>query len=746
MTPLASNLNPEQRRAVETTEGPVLIVAGAGSGKTKTLTHRVVHLMQEKGVSAQHILAVTFTNKAAEEMRGRVASLLSQTTKKPPLFGKQPVGLPHIGTFHSICSRILRKDIAVLGYKTTFTILDSDDQLALMKRTMKSLEIDPKNIHPRALLDAVSRAKNQLLDELVFESRAGSYYEELVAKAYRKYQEELRSNHTLDFDDLLRLTIQIFHTHPETLNHYRNLFHYIMVDEYQDTNHAQYTLIHLLAEKHRNLFAIGDDYQSIYGWRQADIRNILNFEKDYPEATIVTLDQNYRSTQTILDAAGSVIAKNANQRHKKLWTSQEGGAPLTIFEAEDERGEADYVIRKIQETAKNASKDIDAKQTRSFSEFAILYRTNAQSRALEEACLNHSVPYRIIGGLKFYGRKEVKDAIAYLRLVANHWDTLSLARIANEPPRGIGKKTLESWLSGAKSAKTDPITFAREDEGKQLNIAISKQKSAAQLANILHKNTQKLLEKGSLSTFLATLLESVGYIKALEDGTEEGSARLENVRELFSVAKKYDGTPLENAITFFLEEIALVSDTDAIDGSENAVQLMTLHSAKGLEFPFVFLVGLEEGIFPHSRSALSPAELEEERRLMYVGLTRAKEKAWLISAETRMIFGSTQMNAPSRFISEIPEHLVRTEERKKGRDNSEYADRHQMQTHTSHSTKPPTPHNQATVESLRPGDAISHPTFGNGIVIKIEGTLATIAFRTKGVKKLALGIAPIEKI
>ncbi len=746
MTPFTPNLNSEQRRAVETTEGPVLIVAGAGSGKTKTLTHRVVHLMQEKNVSAQHILAVTFTNKAAEEMRGRVALLLSQTTKKPFLSGKQPVGLPHIGTFHSICSRILRKDIAALGYKATFTILDSDDQLALMKRTMKSLEIDPKNIHPRALLDAVSRAKNQLLDELVFESRAGSYYEELVAKAYRRYQEELRSNHTLDFDDLLRLTIQLFHTHPETLNHYRNLFKYIMVDEYQDTNHAQYTLIHLLAEKHRNLFAIGDDYQSIYGWRQADIRNILNFEKDYPEAAIITLDQNYRSTQTILDAAGSVIAKNSNQRHKKLWTSQGGGAPLTIFEAEDERDEADYVIRKIQEIAKNASGNVNAKQTRLFSEFAVLYRTNAQSRALEEACLNHSVPYRIIGGLKFYGRKEVKDAIAYLRLIANHWDTLSLARIANEPPRGIGKKTLESWLTGAKNAKTDPITFAREHEGKQLNVAISKQKSIAQLANILHENTQKLLEKGSLSAFLNTLLENVGYLKALGDDTEEDSARLENVRELFSVAKKYDGTPLENAITFFLEEIALVSDTDSIDGNENAVQLMTLHSAKGLEFPFVFLVGLEEGIFPHSRSALSPAELEEERRLMYVGLTRAKEKAWLISAETRMIFGSTQMNAPSRFISEIPEHLVETEERKKRADNSKYTNRHQTRAHTTLSTKPSTPHNKSTTESLRPGDAISHPTFGNGIVIKIEGTLATIAFRTKGVKKLALGIAPIEKM
>mgnify|MGYP000955562456 CR=1 FL=1 len=750
--PINTSLNPEQRRAVETTTGPVLIVAGAGSGKTKTLTHRVAYLMQEKGVRAQHILAVTFTNKAAEEMKTRVSALL-QTAKRQPIpnervteFGsRQPtVGLPHIGTFHSICSRILRKDIAALGYKATFTILDSDDQLALMKRTMKALGIDPKNVHPRALLDAVSRAKNQLLDELVFESQAGSYYEELVGKAYRKYQEELRGNHTLDFDDLLRLTIQLFRTHPETLEHYRNLFRYIMVDEYQDTNHAQYTFIHLLAERHRNLFAIGDDYQSIYGWRQADIRNILNFEKDYPEAVIVTLDQNYRSTQTILDAAGSVIAKNPNQRHKKLWTSQEGGDKITLFEAEDERNEAEYVVRTIQGMTNDNRKIPQDGEGRRFSDFAILYRTNAQSRALEEACLNHSVPYRVIGGIKFYGRKEVKDAIAYLRLIANPWDTISLTRIANEPPRGIGKKTLESWLSEAKTARTDPVALARENSGKRLSVAPSKQKSAATLAETLSKNAQKLSEIGSLSMFLETLLESVGYLRALEDGSEEGAMRLENVRELFSVAKKYDGIPTENAISLFLEEIALVSDTDALDSQENAIQLMTIHSAKGLEFPFVFLVGLEEGIFPHSRSALSPAELEEERRLMYVGLTRAKEKAWLVSAETRMIFGSTQMNAPSRFIGEIPEELIEKAERQKGRENSEFSETSRAH-RSSEAQSASTSHNTDSPETFRPGDSVHHPTFGNGIVIKIEGSLATIAFRTKGVKKLALGIAPLKK-
>lgn len=792
--PLDPSLNPEQQRAVKTVEGPVLIVAGAGSGKTKTLTHRIVYLMQEKGIRAQNILAVTFTNKAAEEMRTRVRTLLSENDEQgtmnrerktgntlqrtrnaeqraetyqqedvdpfnqlpahnPPTVptGRQagqtgsplPISLPHMGTFHSICARILRKDIAALGYKPSFTILDSDDQTSLMKRIMKSLEIDPKNIHPRALLDAVSRAKNQLIDELLFESQAGSYYEELVAKAYRRYQEELRGNHSLDFDDLLSLTLRLFREFPETLERYRQLFQYILVDEYQDTNHAQYTLIHLLAERHRNLFAIGDDYQSIYGWRQADIRNILHFEKDYPEAAIITLDQNYRSTQMILDAAGAVIERNPHQRHKKLWTAKTGGDLLIVFEAEDEREESAYVVRTIQSLA--------TAKKRPFSDFAVLYRTNAQSRALEEACLQYSLPYQIVGGLKFYQRKEIKDAISYLRVVVNPWDTISLARIVNEPPRGIGKKSLVLWLDTAKTANTDPITLAQEGEGKRLEIAPSKQKSAARFAGTIYEFSQKLPKEGTLSVFLRELLETVGYMKSLEDGTDEGKTRFENVRELFSVTRKYDKIPLEQAATLFLEEISLVSDTDSLDEKKDVVRLMTLHSAKGLEFPFVFIVGLEEGIFPHSRSALSPAELEEERRLMYVGLTRAKEKAWLISAETRMIYGSTQMNAPSRFISEIPENLLETEERKRGRAASEFADTFPKSSSKNSNSRTETEKSlyakreKLSSDTFRPGDSVSHPTFGSGVVIKIEGTLATVAFRTKGIKKLVLGIAPIEK-
>ncbi len=725
------SLNPEQRRAVETTEGPVLIVAGAGSGKTKTLTHRIAFLMQEKKIQARNILAVTFTNKAAEEMRGRIKTLLGSKAENDTT-------LPHVGTFHSICSRILRKEIAVLGYKPSFTILDGDDQLALMKRVMKSLEIDPKNIHPRALLDAVSRAKNQLSDELLFESQAGNYYEELVAKAYRKYQEELRGSHSLDFDDLLGLTIRLFREFPSVLDRYRALFQYILVDEYQDTNHAQYMLIHLLAERHRNVFAIGDDYQSIYGWRQADIRNILNFEKDYPEAAIVMLDQNYRSTQTILDAAGSVIERNTHQRHKKLWTKKKRGDPITVFEAEDEREEARYVAQNIQSLVRE--------KKRPFSDFAVLYRTNAQSRALEEACLTLSLPYQIVGGLKFYQRKEIKDALSYLRLVSNHADAFSLARIVNEPVRGIGAKTLEKWLAGAKGAHTDPIAFAEDISEESLGIVRSKRETISNFASVIHACTEKLEEASSLSVFLAGILEATGYRKSLEDGTEEGMTRLENVKELFSVAKKYDKIPLKEAVLLFLEEVALVSDTDTLDGTSNAVRLMTLHSAKGLEFPFVFIVGLEEGIFPHSRSAVSPAELEEERRLMYVGLTRAKERAWLVSAETRMIFGSTQMNAPSRFIGEIPEHLIEVEERKRGREKSEFSESSFSKPDISGDALSFGTQKKVKSKTFRPGDSVLHPTFGNGVVVKVEGTLATVAFRTRGIKKLALGIAPLEKI
>lgn len=754
-SPFLESLNPEQRRAVETTEGPVLIVAGAGSGKTKTLTHRIAFLMAEKHVSAKNILAVTFTNKAAEEMRERVRALTTNNQQST----KSSVSLPLIGTFHSIAVRILRRDIAVLGYTSTFTILDADDQLALMKRVMKALEIDPKNIHPRALLEAVSHAKNRLLSEIDFESQAGSYYEELVAKSYRKYQEELRGTQALDFDDLIMLTIRLFREYPEVLKRYQALFRYVLVDEYQDTNRAQYTLVNLLAENHRNLFAIGDDYQSIYRWRQADIRNILDFEKDYPESAVITLDRNYRSTQVILDAAGHIIAKNPRQRHKKLWTSQKGGAPITLFEAEDELQEARFVADTIRDLVQNGRK---------YAECAVLYRTNAQSRALEEACLSASIPYQIVGGLKFYQRKEVKDMIAWLRLSRNNADTLSLERVVNEPPRGIGAKTLASWLEAAEEKKRDPIAIALLEEGVHIAVAPKKREAIRGFAELVRRISREVAEyPGTLADCLARLAETTGYLSLLENGTEEGTLRAENVRELFTVAQKYNELPISEAIDRFLEEVALVADTDMLSRETDVVKLMTLHSSKGLEFPFVFLVGMEEGIFPHSRSALSVEDLEEERRLMYVGLTRAKEQAWLVSAEMRTIFGSTQMNAPSRFLDEIPEELVEKKERlvahtddfsffsdempPKGTSRSSYKRKSESfrVNHVRASSRkslenlePP----KKKPQKLRPGDAVSHPTFGMGVVIAVEGGIGKIAFKKAGVKTLALDIAPIEKM
>lgn len=735
-----STLNPEQQKAIETTDGPVLIIAGAGSGKTKTLTHRIAHLIQEKSVPPRNILAVTFTNKAAGEMRERISQLLAPLKSSDSTQSNVPHGgyaLPHIGTFHSISARILRKDIEKLGYRTSFGILDADDQLALMKRVMKSLEIDPKQIHPRALLDAVSRAKNKLIDERTFEERAGSHFESVIARAYRHYQEELRWSHTLDFDDLLMLVLRLFSECPEVLDRYRELYRYVLVDEYQDTNHAQYLFLHLLAKEHRNIFAIGDDYQSIYGWRQADIRNILEFEKDYPEATLVTLDRNYRSTQVILDAAGAVIEKNSKQRHKKLWTSQKGGSLISLFEAEDEASEAHYVAQTIG--------SITRKDARKFSDFAVLYRTNAQSRAIEEAFLREDIPYNIVGGLKFYQRKEVKDAISYLRLSVNLNDSLSLSRIANEPTRGIGKKSLATWLNQAKTAKTNPIALARQDNERWPSVAESKKNALRKFSDTIWNFSQNIGEYGSLSEFLLQLLNATNYLPSLDDGSEEGKARSENVRELISVAKKFDAMPTQEAAELLLEEIALVSDSDSLEEKTNSVKLMTIHSAKGLEFPIVFMTGLEEGIFPHSRSTLSPSELEEERRLMYVGLTRAKEQLFLISAETRLIFGATQMNAPSRFLADIPKHLTKQEtwiKRRETQKSSPAERRDQGQTRSTNISKVKI----SSPGAFRPGDTVSHPVFGNGVIIKIDGTLASIAFRKSGVKKLALGIAPLEKV
>ncbi len=742
-----AGLNEEQMKAVLQTEGPVLILAGAGSGKTKTLTHRIAYLIAEKRVSPSNILAVTFTNKAAGEMRERIEKLLSQSEAAE--FGAQV--LPqHIGTFHNICSRILRREIAVLGYDTRFNILDADDQQSIVKKAMKELEMSTDQVKPRSMLEAISRAKNSQISEEQFLMQAGSYFEELAAKVYERYQKELRQTNSLDFDDLILLTVRLFQEHPDVLGRYQDLFRYIMVDEYQDTNALQYTLIHLLAKKRKNIFVIGDDYQSIYGWRQADIKNILNFEKDYPEAVVITLDRNYRSTQIILDAADGVISRNVHQRHKKLWTDVKAGEQITLVPAEDEEAEARFVAETVGRIRGEG---------RRFGDFAVLYRTNAQSRMVEEMFLKHSISYRIVGGLKFYQRKEIKDVIAYVRLFENPRDQLALERIVNEPPRGIGKVTLEKWVGAAREHSQDffDAAYALTTEN-----GINQGKIAAirQFADMFLRLREEMKAKQEmkLAELLKHLITDSGYLKSLADGTSEGETRQENVQELLSVAKKYDGVVLSEALSLFLEEVALASDTDEINREQDAVHLMTVHSAKGLEFPIVFIIGLEEGVFPHSRSNLSQQEMEEERRLMYVGLTRAKEKVHLLYTEQRTIFGSTQVNPPSRFLSEIPEHLVEEKEcvssgmmaKKYFRKNFHSFPR-TMKTSISFEEKPKSVEGSGAFvkpvapEDVRPGDMVEHPQFGGGLIVSIAGTLATIAFKRAGVKKMMLGVAPLRK-
>lgn len=748
-------LNPEQLRAVLTTEGPVLILAGAGSGKTKTLTHRIAYLIDEKKVSPNAILAVTFTNKAAGEMRERIEKLLTQSEAAE--FGG--FILPqYIGTFHNICCRILRREIEVLGYEKRFNILDSQDQESTIKKAMKELEINPDQMRPRAILDAISRAKNAFIDAEQFTLQTGSYFEETIAKVFSRYQQELKRTNALDFDDLIMLTVKLFQEHPTVLEKYQKIFQYIMVDEYQDTNYPQYLLVHLLAKKHNNIFVIGDDYQSIYGWRQADIKNILNFEKDYKEAAVITLDRNYRSTQIILDAADGIISKNVNQRHKKLWTDIKTGELITLCPAEDEEAEARFVAETIvrEHTA-----------LRSYNSFAVLYRTNAQSRIIEEMFLRHSISYRVVGGLKFYQRKEIKDMIAYVRLLENPRDILALERIINEPKRGLGKATFDKWIQFGRETGLDLFDAGYEMTFEKSGLREVKIKSIRDFVDIFLKLRAEMDRRTDMHfpELLDKISKESGYFSSLDDGTAESETRQENVLELLSVAKKYSDIPLDEALHRFLEEVALSSDTDEISKESDVVHLMTVHSSKGLEFSQVFILGLEEGIFPHSRSTLSPTELEEERRLMYVGLTRAKEKVYLLYTEQRTIFGATQVNPPSRFLQEIPTHLISEGERvssgmlgkrhfKKSfypvsrgngsvKKNSSFAETAKSISQNENNNEHINP---LGVDDVRPGDMVEHPQFGSGLIVSIAGTLATIAFKRSGVKKMMLGVAPLKKI
>jgi DNA helicase-2/ATP-dependent DNA helicase PcrA len=735
MSDISSHLNPRQKEAVTTVDGPILIIAGAGSGKTRTLTHRVAYLIKEKKIPPQNILAVTFTNKAAGEMKERIAKLLTAYGSRLTAYG-----LPVVGTFHSVCARILRREIDKLGYKKSFNIIDDQDQLVLMKKVLKVLNIDTHQFNPHSFINAIGRAKNELVDFSEFSEKSGGFYEEIAAKAYERYQKNLKESHSLDFDDLIMLTVKLFQKFPEVLEKYQRLFRYILVDEYQDTNHAQYVLVNLLAQKHRNLCVVGDDWQSIYMFRQADIRNILNFKKDYPEAKVIPLEQNYRSTQIILDAAYGVIAQNANRTDKKLWTEKEGGHLIVSYEAEDEKDEADFVVSeiiKLTDSGKYA-----------YSDCAVLYRTNAQSRILEEIFLRRSVPYRIVGGIRFYQRKEIKDIVAYLKIIQNPSDYIALERIINEPRRGIGEKTLALWAKFAKDMKLDLI-----EAGLKINkiqdTRLLESRSGGQASYKLQTNKldyiakfcefikrmNEVKDRSKLSDFVEKVFRESGYEKYLLDSGLEGEMRSENARELLSVAKKYDGE--ERGLDMFLEEVALASDTDKIDQKKDMVHLMTLHSAKGLEFSSVFIVGLEEGILPHSRSMLNALEMEEERRLMYVGITRAKEKVHLLFTRERTIFGSTQINPPSRFLDDIPAHLLATSDkqqttrfiRKEGVIKNPC-----LMSHVSCN------------EVLKDGDKVLHPEFGEGMIVSVKDNIATVAFKKGGLKKLSLEFAKLKKL
>lgn len=727
MLNILEGLNRQQKEAVETVAGSLLIIAGAGSGKTKTLTHRVAYLIQNAKVRPQNILAVTFTNKAAQEMRERIGKILGVVGDVRGMRGMYNSKLPLIGTFHSICVRILRSEIEMLGYAKSFHILDDQDQQALMKRVMKELEIDTTQFHPKAFLGAISNAKNDLIEAQQFAQEANGYYEELVAKTFVKYQQELKTSNGLDFDDIILLTVKLFKKFPLVLEKYQHIFQYIMVDEYQDTNKAQYVLVNLLASKHRNLCVVGDDWQSIYKFRGADIKNILDFEKDYPEAKVIHLEQNYRSSQIILDAAYGVISKNINRKDKKLWTEKKEGHLITSYEAEDEKEEAEFIAREI----------MNAKGAKRYAEYVVLYRTNAQSRMVEEVFLRRSIPYRIIGGIKFYQRKEIKDMVAYLRLIFNNSDIVSLERIVNEPKRNLGKATLDKWVKIAREMEMNPIIMGyRGDLGNQIDSGLGKVKVDAikQFCEFIVRMNE-IRSRISLSDFIQKVFAESGYeAMLLKEGTE-GEIRWENVRELISVAQKYDSeeaNDVEDKLAAFLEEVALASDVDNVDQNQDAVHLMTMHSAKGLEFPTVFIIGLEEGIMPHSRSQLSYEDMEEERRLMYVGLTRAKEKIYLLFTRQRTIFGSTQVNPPSRFLDDIPEDLIEKSETNYNFQiqNSKRQERKSSQNKTE----------------FRDGDRVKHEVFGEGVLISSAAEEYVVAFKSAGIKRLSKEYAKLKKL
>ncbi|HEO2006305.1 TPA: DNA helicase PcrA [Streptococcus agalactiae] len=756
MNPLIIGMNDKQAEAVQTTDGPLLIMAGAGSGKTRVLTHRIAYLIDEKYVNPWNILAITFTNKAAREMRERAIALNPATQDTL------------IATFHSMCVRILRREADYIGYNRNFTIVDPSEQRTLMKRIIKQLNLDTKKWNERSILGTISNAKNDLLDEIAYEKQAGDMYTQVIAKCYKAYQEELRRSEAMDFDDLIMMTLRLFDQNKDVLAYYQQRYQYIHVDEYQDTNHAQYQLVKLLASRFKNICVVGDADQSIYGWRGADMQNILDFEKDYPQAKVVLLEENYRSTKKILQAANNVINHNKNRRPKKLWTQNDEGEQIVYHRANNEQEEAVFVASTID--------NIVREQGKNFKDFAVLYRTNAQSRTIEEALLKSNIPYTMVGGTKFYSRKEIRDVIAYLNILANTSDNISFERIVNEPKRGVGPGTLEKIRSFAYEQNMSLL-----DASSNVMMSPLKGKAAQavwDLANLILTLRSKL-DSLTVTEITENLLDKTGYLEALQvQNTLESQARIENIEEFLSVTKNFDDNPeitvegetVLDRLSRFLNDLALIADTDDSATETAEVTLMTLHAAKGLEFPVVFLIGMEEGVFPLSRAIEDADELEEERRLAYVGITRAEQILFLTNANTRTLFGKTSYNRPTRFIREIDDELIQHQGLARPVNSSfgvKYSKeqptqfgqgmslQQALQARKSNSQPQVTAQLQALnannshETSWEIGDVATHKKWGDGTVLEVSGSGKTqelkINFPGIGLKKLLASVAPISK-
>lgn len=710
MSVLTEGLNEEQARAVLQTEGPLLILAGAGSGKTKTLTHRIAYILAERKATPYNILAVTFTNKAAGEMRERIWQLTQNT--KPDQIPRS--FMPFMGTFHSICVRLLRMDGADFGIPKNFVIWDESDRQAAIRQVSRTLYVDEKKYPARMIASLISSAKNDLIGPSDYAARAGNTPAiQVAAKVYPGYEKLLHDSIALDFDDLIGRTVKLLKEHPQIRSKWQEQFKYVMVDEYQDTNAAQYQLIKLLTGPNKNIAVVGDDWQSIYSWRGADFKNILNFENDYKNCTIIKLEQNYRSTKNILDAAHAVISQNRQRSDKKLWTAAGAGPEVQILQSRNERSEAETIARRINNTVDSGA--------RTHKDFAVLYRTNAQSRALEETFLHQNVPYRIVGGVRFYDRKEIKDIIAYLRLIYQPDDAASFNRIVNVPTRGIGDKSLEKfnvWRAANNLSLFDGLMQVSDCE----NLTSKAKSGLIDLADIVKSYREQMVEL-TPSALIDGLVRRLDYLNYINDGSPQGEAKAENVKELQSVTAEFQDVGLDD----FMEEVALVTDLENKNQSSDAVMLMTMHAAKGLEFPVVFITGLEETVMPHSRALYDASEMEEERRLMYVAMTRAREELYLSYATERILYGGRQNNPPSRFISDVG-----------GKIFSEPSD--------NYSFGQPAVDEPRYVPDINEGDSVRHQLFGVGTVLELVGETATIYFKGKGTKRLNISFAPLEKI